>query len=173
VEVFQDLDNDGREELILVTLDFSMFQAVKIMATKKISIGLDFHIWHQRENGSFREVKDLDLSEKLKLDLDDLKFGRFAQFGGDFDGDGIQDFIHLGRGKRVTIHRGRTGGVYPKDPDLVVELEEEPPHLGLVTIEDLDGDGLSDIRIARPAPVRDLETTTPVTLELYLSGGGS
>jgi hypothetical protein len=173
VEVFQDLDNDGREELILVTLDFSMLQAVKILTTKKISIGLDFHVWHQRENGTFREVRDLDLSEKLKLDLNDLKFGRFAQFGGDFDGDGIQDFIHLGRGKRVTIHRGRTGGIYPQDPDLVVELKDEPPHLGLVTIEDLDGDGLSDIRITRPAPVRDQETTAPVTLELYLSGGGS
>ncbi|MBD3868784.1 MAG: VCBS repeat-containing protein [Acidobacteria bacterium] len=173
VEVFQDLDNDGREDLILVTLDFSVFQAVKIMVTKKISIGLDFHVWHQRPDGSFKEVNDLDLSEKLKLDLNDLKFGRFAQFGGDFDGDGIQDFVHLGRGKKVTIHRGRTGCVYPKNPDLVVELEEEPPHLGLVTIEDLDGDGLSDIRIARPAPARDQETTTPVTLELYLSGGGS
>ncbi len=173
VEVFQDLDNDGREDLVLVTLDFSIFQALKILATKKISIGLDFHIWHQREDGSFREVKDLDLSEKLTLDLNDLKFGRFAQFGGDFDGDGIQDFIHLGRGKKVTIHRGRTGCVYPKNPDLVVELDNEPPHLGLVTIEDLDGDGLSDIRIARPAPVEDQETTAPVTLELYLSAGAS
>ena len=173
VEVFQDLDNDGREDLVLVTLDFSVFQAVKIMATKKISIGLDFHVWHQRQDGSFREVQDLDLSEKLKLDLNDLKFGRFAQFGGDFDGDGIQDFVHLGRGTTVTIHRGRSGCIYPRSPDLVVELDEEPPHLGLVTIEDLDGDGLSDIRIARPAPLRDQDTTAPVTLDLYLSGGGS
>ena len=173
VEVFQDLDNDGREDLVLVTLDFSVFQAVKILATKKISIGLDFHLWHQREDGTFREVKGLDLSEKLKLDLNDLKFGRFAQFGGDFDGDGIQDFIHLGRGKKVTIHRGSPGCVYPVNPDLVVELEEEPPHLGLVTVEDLDGDGLSDIRIARPAKASDREVTAPVTLELYLSGGAS
>ncbi len=172
VEVFQDLDNDGREDLVLVTLDFSVFQAVKILATKKISIGLDFHIWNQREDGSFREVRDLDLSEKLKLDLNDLKFGRFAQFGGDFDGDGIQDFVHLGRGKKVTIHRGQAGCEYPQNPDLVVELEEEPPHLGLVTITDLNGDGLSDIRITRPAPTRDRETTSPATLELYLSGGG-
>lgn len=171
VEVFQDLDHDGREDLVLVTLDFSVFQAVKILATKKISIGLDFQLWHQRENGSFREVKGLDLSEKLKLDLNDLKFGRFAQFGGDFDGDGLQDFIHLGRGKKVTIHRGRPGCVYPAKPDLVVELDEELPHLGLVAVEDLDGDGLSDIRIARPAKASDREVTAPVTLELYLSGG--
>jgi len=172
IEVFQDLDNDGRQDMVLVTLDFSVFQVVKIMATKKISIGLDFHVWHQKENGKFREVKGLDLSEKMKLDLNDLKLGRFAQFGGDFDGDGLQDFVHLGRGKKVTIHRGQPGCVYPKDPDLILKLDAEPPHLGLVNVTDLNGDGLSDIQITRPGDWDDVETTSPVTLELYLSGGG-
>jgi len=171
LDVFQDLDHDGRMDMVLVTLDFSVFQVFKIMATKSISMGLDFHVWRQEQNGTFREVKGLDLSEKLKFNLNDLKFGRFAEFGGDFDGDGIQDFVHLGRGKKVTIHRGRPGCVYPPAPDLVLRLDRELPHLGLVKIEDVNGDGLSDIRITRPQPWNDAETSSPVTLELYLSGG--
>jgi len=171
-EQFIDLDGDGRKDLITVTLDFSIFQVVKILATKKIGIGLNFHVYAQQADGSFREVPDLDLSEKLKLDLNDLKIGRFAQFAGDFDGDGRQDFVHLGRGKVITVHRGQPGCVYPKDPDLVIELEEEPARLDLVRIEDLDGDGRSDIRITRPLPIDDPDVTAPVRLELYLSGGG-
>jgi hypothetical protein len=169
-EQFSDLDGDGREDLVTITLDFSLFQAVRIMTTKRISIGVDFHVYAQHEDGSFHEVPDLDLSEKLKFDLDDLSLGRFAQFAGDFDGDGRQDFVHLGRGSTVTIHRGRDGCRYPEKADLTIELDAEPEGLDLVRIEDLDGDGRADLRITRPQESADPDTTAPVRLELYLSG---
>jgi hypothetical protein len=172
-EQFQDLDGDGREDLVSITLDFSVWQVVKIMMTKKIGIGLDFHVYAQEEDGRFSEVPDLDLSEKLKLDLDNLEVGRFAHFAGDFDGDGRQDFVHLGRGRIITLHAGQPGARYPKNPDLSIELDEEPPSLNLVRIEDLDGDGRSDLRITRPVPEDDPDTTAPVRLDLYLSGDGS
>lgn len=167
---FADLDGDGREELVTVTLDFSMLQAVRVLATKRISVGTDFHVFRQTEDGSFREVDGLDLSEKLKFDLDDLTLGRFAQFAGDFDGDGRQDFVHLGRGRTVTIHRGQAGARYPKDPDLSVDLDEPAGDLALVRIEDLDGDGRSDLRVTRPVESSDPDATAPVRLDLYLSG---
>jgi len=173
IEQFVDLDADGLEDLVTITLEFSVFQALKIMTTKKIGIGVDFHVYAQQPDGRFREVPGLDLSEKLKFNLNNLKFGRFAQFGGDFDGDGLLDFVHLGRGTRVTIHAGQPGCRFPKKPDLSIELEEEPPSLDLVRIEDLDGDGRSDIRITRPLPKTDVDTTAPVRLDLYVSGGGS
>jgi hypothetical protein len=81
--------------------------------------------------------------------------------------------VHLGRGREVTIHAGRPGCRFPKKPDLSIELREEPPSLDLVRIEDLDGDGRSDIRITRPLPKTDVDTTAPVRLDLYVSGGGS
>jgi hypothetical protein len=161
------------EDLITITLEFSLWQAVKIMATKKIGIGVNFHVYAQNPEGSFTEVPNLDLHEKLKFNLNDLKLGRFAQFAGDFDGDGRQDFIHLGRGKSVTIHRGQPGCHYPKKPDLTVELEEEPASMDLIKVEDLDGDDRSDLRITRPLPVTDVDVTAPVRLDLYLSGDGS
>lgn len=169
-EAFDDLDGDGRDELVTVTFDFSLFQAVRILATKRISIGMEFHVHRQNDEGVFQKVEGLDLDEKLKLDLNDLSFGRFAQFAGDFDGDGRKDFVHLGRGRKVTIHRGAEGATYPSDPDLEIELREEPPGLELVRIEDLDGDGRADIRITRPLPPTDPDESPPTRLELYLSG---
>jgi len=171
LEQFEDLDGDGREDLVTITLEFSLWQAVKIMATKKIGIGVDFHVYAQQSDGSFKEVPDLDLHEKLKFNLNDLKLGRFAQFAGDFDGDGRQDFVHFGRGKIVTIHRGQPGCRYPKKPDLSIELEEEPASMDLIKVEDLDGDGRSDLRITRPLPATDVDLTAPVRLDLYLTGG--
>ncbi len=44
----KDLDADGRLDLVSVTLDFSLWQAVRIMTTQSLSIGLDFHVWCQQ-----------------------------------------------------------------------------------------------------------------------------
>jgi len=169
-QLFRDLDGDGRADLIAVTLDFSLFQALKVITSRRISIGLDFHIWRQEEDGRFQQVEGLDLSEKLKLNLNNLQLGRMAQFIGDFDGDHRIDFVHLGRGKQITIHRGQVGCRYAKKPDLVLTLEEEPQDLGLVRVRDFDADGRADIAITRVLPVERQDVTPPVQLDFYLSG---
>ncbi len=169
---FQDLDGDGRSDLVTMTLDFSLMQAVKILATHRISIRLDFHVWCQDADGRFRAVKGLDLSGKFRLNLDDLKIGRMSQFAGDFDADGKADFVQMGRGRDVTIHRGRAGCVYPPDPDLKLRLKEEPRDLKLVRVEDFDGDGLTDLIVIQPQKVTEPGVTAPVRLDMYLSGGG-
>jgi hypothetical protein len=171
VEQFQDLDGDGREDLVTLTLRFSMFQALKILATKKIGIGIDFHVYAQGEDGRFRQVPDLDLSEKLKFDLNNLRMGKLAWFAGDFDGDGRHDFVHLGRGRKITVHTGREGCRYPAAPDLSIDLGAPPDSLDLVRIADFDGDGRSDLSVTRPQEQTDPDTDAPVRLDLYFSGG--
>ena len=169
---FQDLDGDGRSDLITLTLDFSLMQAVKILTTRRISIGLDFHVWCQQADGRFRPVRGLDLSGKFRLDLDDLAIGQMSQFAGDFDADGKADFVQMGRGREVTIHRGRDGCVYPPEPDLKVRLEEEPRDLQLVLVDDFDDDSRTDLVVIQPQKVTDPGVTPPVRLDLYLSGAG-
>lgn len=168
---FKDLDDDGRQDLILMTLDFSLLQVVKIMTTQRLNLGLDFHVWCQDKEGRFSQVEGLDLSGKLKLDLENLQIGQLSQFEGDFDGDGRIDFLQIGRGKTVTIHRGQEGCRYPAEPDLTLRLREPPLDLALVQVLDLNGDELSDLMITQPDPEPEPGVSAPVRLELYLSQG--
>ena len=167
---FIDLDGDRRKDLVTITLDFSMFQALRALTEKKIGIGLDFHVVAQQKDGSFRLVPDQQLSEKLKLDLNRLEISRLGQFQGDFDGDGRVDYVHLGRGKEVTIHRGQPGGRYAEKPDLAITLEQEPEDVMLVRVRDFDADGRSDLAITRTLAPPEPGATAPARLELNLSG---
>jgi hypothetical protein len=170
---FQDLNGDGRMDLIALTLDFSMLQAVKVLTVQRIGIGIDFHVLCQGPGAKFAPVRGLDLSGKFNLNLKNLQIGQISQFAGDFDGDGRADFTQMGRGKTVTIHRGRPDCSYPAQPDLALELREAPRDLALVQIRDLDGDELTDLFVIQPQVVKEANVTPPVRLDLYLSRGES
>lgn len=168
-----DLDGDGRRDLITLTLDFSVLQIMRVMTTRRLSIGLDFHIYCQQPNGDFKPVPDIDLSGKFKLDLDDIQVRQLSFFDGDFDGDGRADFVQLGRGRTVSIHRGQEHCRYSDKPDLILKLEEEPRNVALVRIDDFDADGFSDLLIVQPNRIEEPGVTPPVRLDMYLSRQGA
>jgi hypothetical protein len=169
---FVDLNGDGRPDLLTVTMDLGLPKLLGSLATKRLNVGLDYHVWCQEKDGGFRAVKGLDLSGNFRLDLNDLRVSQLSLFSGDFDGDGRADFIQLGRGKRVTIHRGRPDCSFPAAPDMAFDLREEPRDLSLVRIGDLDGDGRADLYIVTPQRAAEEGFVPPVRLDLYLSGGG-
>jgi hypothetical protein len=170
---FQDLNGDGRMDLIALTLDFSMLQAVKILTVQRIGIGIDFHVQCQGPGAKFAPVQGLDLSGKFNLNLNNMKIGQISQFAGDYDGDGRADFTQMGRGRTVTIHRGRADCSYPAQPDLAIELREAPRDLALIQVRDLDGDELADLLVIQPQTIKEAGVTPPVRLDLYLSRGES
>jgi hypothetical protein len=170
-EPFRDLDGDGRKELITVNLDFSLFQVLRLLTTKRLGIGLDFNIWRQGADGGFTAVDDLKLSDKILLDLNDLKLDRLGNFAGDFDGDGLPEFLAMKGGRTLELHRGMPGCEYAGRPDFKLRLAEEPQDPGLVKVKDLDGDGKADLAVTRLLKADPSGATTPVSLDLYLSGG--
>lgn len=165
-----DLDGDGRRDLVTLTLDFSMLQAVRILVARSLSLGLDFHVHCQQPDGSFRAIAGLDLSGRFRVDLNDFRQGELSMFAGDFDGDGRRDFVQIGRGDVMTVHRGGAGCRFPAEPDLRLELADAPADLALVEVADIDGDGLSDLSVIQPQARRDGAPDVPVRLDLYLSG---
>ncbi|MEO8274939.1 MAG: VCBS repeat-containing protein [Thermoanaerobaculia bacterium] len=167
----RDLDGDGKIDFVALTLDFSLFEAMRVLATKSIKLGLDFAIYHQGENLSFRPVPGLALSGVLRLHLDSASIGQLSSFSGDFDGDGRADFVQLGGGKKVSIHRGQPGARYAPSPDLVVTLEREPLDVALVAVNDFDGDGRSDLCVTQPLGGKEIGARA--ALDLYLSGAAA
>lgn len=168
---FQDLNGDSRPDLVTVTVDVGLPKLLGSLATKRLTVGLDFHVWCQQKDGAFHPVKGLDLSGTFRFNLNDMKTSQLALFSGDFDGDGRADYVQLGRGKTVSVHRGRADCSFPTKPDLSFDLKEEPRDISLVQIRDLDGDGRSDLMIVQPQRAAEEGFVPPVRLELYLSGG--
>jgi hypothetical protein len=168
---FQDLNGDGRSDLVTVTNDISLVKALAVLATRRLTLELGFHPWCQGADGRFTRAPGGPLTSRLTIDLNDLELRRRSLFAGDFDGDGRADFLQLGRPREIGIHRGRADCSYPERPDAVVRLRGEIRDLALVEARDLDGDGRADLAVTHPQKVDDPGVTAPVRLDLYLSGG--
>ncbi len=167
---FQDLDGDGRQDLVAITLEFSLLpMAMRVLVVQRISLTMNFHVSCQAGDSGFHEVPGLDLAGKFKLNLRNLRVRHLSQFAGDFDGDGRADFVQLGRGRKVTIHQGRPGCRYPTVPDRSIRLSRKLRHLGLARILDLDGDSRSDLYVVHPLQAEDDEISIPARVDLYLS----
>ena len=168
---FEDLDGDGRLDLVTLSPQISVTRILGGLALGHVSLPMDFAVWCQQDDGSFAAVDGLDLSGKFRVDIGDLKIRNLPSFSGDFDGDGRIDFVQLGRGTKVTIHTGAAGCRFPTLPDLTLRLKKEPAHIDLVRVEDLDGDGRSDLVVTHPLPRREDSVVPPTRFDLYLSGG--
>jgi hypothetical protein len=171
---FQDLDGDGRQDLVAITLDFSILPMImKALLTGHISLEMDFHPWCQGESGGFSKVPNLDLSGKFKISFRRARIKHLSQFAGDFNADGRADFVQLGRGRKVTIHQGGPDCTYPDRPDRTIKMAAEPKHLGLVRILDLDENQTSDIFVVHPGKKSKTGESRSVRLDLYLGEKGA
>jgi len=166
---FQDLNGDGRSDLVTVTNDITLFKAVSILATRRLTLELGFLAWCQQPDGGFVRAPGEPLTSKLTINLNDLEIRQRSLFAGDFDGDGRRDFLQLGGSKEIGIHLGRPNCSYPDRPDVTIRLRNPLRDLALAETLDLDGDGRSDLALIHPRPVDEAGLSPPVRLDLYRS----
>jgi hypothetical protein len=168
---FQDLNGDGRTDLVTVTNDISLFKALAVLATRRLTLELGFHPYCQEPGGRLVRAPGAPLTSRLTLDLNDLALRQRSLFAGDFDGDGRADFLQLGRPREIGVHRGRADCSYPERADVAIRLRDELRDLALVEARDLDGDGRTDLAVTHLQRVDDPGVTPPVRLDLYLTRG--
>ena len=167
---FQDLNGDGRADLVTVTNDITVFKAMSVLATRRLTLELGFLAWCQQPDGGFVRAPGEPLTSKLTINLNDLEIRQRSLFAGDFDGDGRQDFLQLGRSREIGIHLGGADCSYRERPDATIRLRDPLRDLALAEALDLDGDGRSDLAVTQPQPVDEPGVSPPVRLDLYLSG---
>lgn len=168
---FQDLNGDGRTDLVTVTNDISLFKALAVLATRRLTLDLGFHPYCQEPDGRLVRAPGDPLTSRLTLDLNDLALRRRSLFAGDFDGDGRADFLQLGRPREIGVHRGRADCSYPARADATIRLRDDLRDLALVDARDLDGDGRTDLAVTHLQRVDEPGVTPPVRLDLYLTRG--
>ena len=168
---FQDLNGDGRTDLVTVTNDISLFKALAVLATRRLTLDLGFHPYCQEPDGRMVRAPGDPLTSRLTIDLNDLALRQRSLFAGDFDGDGRADFLQLGRPREIGVHRGRADCSYPERADVTIRLRDELRDLALVEARDLDGDGRTDLAVTHLQRVDEPGVTPPVRLDLYLTRG--
>lgn len=93
----------------------------------------------------------LPLSLEFKLDAEAVFTGGVYEYvhtmitlDGDFNGDGLPDLLVRDRNERLAFFYNRGGNQpFPRVPDLIMDV----PDFRGYTIEDLNGDGISDIML--------------------------
>ncbi len=167
---FQDLDGDGRLDLVSITLDFSILPLLtRVLVTRSMKVQMNFQRTCQTSEGDFQAVQGVDLSGQFKINLRKSRIRHLSQFAGDFNGDGRADFVQLGRGRKVTVHHGQIGCRYASEGDETIVLERKPKHLGLLRILDLNNDALADLYVVHPLEKPHKDRSTPVRVDIYLS----
>ena len=167
---FQDLDGDGRLDLVSINVELSVLPFLtRVLIARSIKVRLDFQVACQQPDGRFEPVENMSLSGRLKINMRRQRVRHLSQFNGDFDGDGRADFVQLGSGRKVIIHHGQPGCRYPSEGETAIVLENKPKHLGLLRILDLNGDDRSDLFVVHPLAKPKPDRSTPVRVDFYLS----
>jgi hypothetical protein len=147
-----DLDNDGKAELMHVSIPFSVLELVEALVTRSV----DAEVAVYKADGAGGFAKTPWFTRKLAIAMS-LETGRPKGFvpSGNYDvnGDGFGDLVSSGKGDRFDVWLGGADGL----ADDAAGGQEMPAN-GRLRGGDWNGDGLADFVLYDPrelrAPVR-------------------
>jgi hypothetical protein len=138
----KDLNGDKRPDLLTGTMDFSVPNLVKILVTGRLDIDLNFFL---ATPGGFPDAPDETRSFKIKVSLSNLDeiFVPAVEVEGDYNGDGVRDFLLQTADEEVVVFFGRrgNGGLYEKKASARLETAAAEHDV----VKDMNRDGRDDI----------------------------
>jgi hypothetical protein len=144
------IDADDRADLLVAEFSVGRFQMLRALVSKKVTIGISFASMLQSPDGSFAPPRGKPFETKLRIDLKRGISGSPTMVRGDFNADGLTDLVAFSGKPSAMIHLTTPAGVFPSRAALTRRLPRAPADRALMDIEDLDGDGRSDIAYFTP-----------------------
>ena len=141
--LLEDVDGDGKLDLMFIGVPFSIKNFVSYFMRNKLTISVDVHLF---SGAGFPEKPTYQ--SKLTLDAPEGR-ERIAYTVGDFTGDGLLD-VAVGQGSQsLAIHCGNTGRFVSSKADIELAL----PAFGIARPYTIDGNASQDMVIFHPSGV--------------------
>jgi hypothetical protein len=149
--VFQDMNDDGLKDLILPSIEkIGVFTILRIFFTSRFDIR--YMIFYNRTEPLFKLLPDVSRSVSLPLRFTagpegvNIKHTLVYTFEGDFNGDGLGDFLHRCAHQQLGIYYGRKGSDFSEEPDATLDyFPLEHCSSATTRVFDLNRDGISDL----------------------------
>lgn len=147
---FVDVDGDGRDEILEMSLEFGVLQVVRFLLTRTAQMRVRILALDPESKGGTRAL--FEDAFTFRFDFDEGTIGGILPSLGDWNGDGLQDFHLRASDDEITF---RMGSARPGDDLFGRKVGRQPVPLdaGRTRTIDLDGDGLDDLVAFDPKKV--------------------
>ncbi len=144
--MFWDVNGDGRKDLVLPSVKFSVAALIRILITRNIKVY--FNIYLLGEDGRFSDRPDFTKEVKYKIDFSGESDDQATDLEGDYNGDNRTDFVFATEEDELSIFLGVTDKDKLFSKKAVAKVKADA--YGELVDHDLNNDGFSDMVIYYP-----------------------
>ncbi|MBD3178876.1 MAG: hypothetical protein GF417_04335 [Candidatus Latescibacteria bacterium] len=162
----RDVNGDGKMDLILPSVKISVTALIRFLITRSFPIKFNIFLYH--EDGRFSESPDFSKEVKFKIDFSGESDTQAINLKGDFNNDRRKDFVFATDDDELSIYLGIRGDddrIFSDDRAAEIDILA----FGEIEVDDLDGDGYSDMLMYYPQN-REMEGKVNVLLNLRRIG---
>lgn len=144
---FMDVNGDGRKDLVLPSIKFSIAAIIRILVTRSIKVY--FNIFLLNEDNRLSERPDFTKEVKFKIDLSGESDSQAMDLEGDYNGDKRTDFVFATGKDELAVYLGEAAGknrLFSKNPAAKIRADA----YGELNSHDLNDDGYFDMIIYYP-----------------------